>query len=343
MQDIRAIPILFGADAPLVALKSPLTERPYVLAHLCHWASEADASLYFWSAGYRQVQQVTYINGQVQCTAISEQPVDLIFPFLCNHREPSWFILEGLLEPDDAGELPAERVAELTDTFYALCQHGQQRVLLLDDDVLLPIALMPLIPVLENPLPDVEAVMRLVQDVCTQYPHVVGESEVPDLNPLIRACLGLPRLELRLTLTRLALFCHDLASLAAAMLDYKVSKLKGRGLEFIAQPDVPAGGLDLLEAILERDCSLLSPHAARYGLSLPKGILLWGPPGTGKSLSAKHAALKLGVPLIAANWGSLRSPKPGQSEKNLDFLLQQCGINAPVVLFFDDFDKGFAG
>jgi hypothetical protein len=343
MQDMRAIPTLFQADAPLVALKSPLTERPYVLAHLWQWATEADVPLYFWSAGYRQVQQVTYINGQVQCTVVSEQPVDLIFPFLCNHREPSWFILEGLLEPDDAGELSAGRVAELTDTFYALCQHGHQRVLLLDDDVPLPIALLPLVPVLENPLPEAETVMRLAQDVCTQQPHLVRESEVPDLNPLMRACLGLPQLELRLTLTRLALFCHDLASLEAAMLDYKVSKLKGRGLEFIAQPDVPAGGLDLLEAILERDCSLLSPHAARYGLSLPKGILLWGPPGTGKSLSAKHAALKLGVPLIAANWGSLRSAKPGQSEKNLDFLLQQCSINAPVVLFFDDFDKGFAG
>ena len=51
----------------------------------------------------------------------------------------------------------------------------------------------------------------------------------------------------------------------------------------------------------------------------------------------------MGVPLLAANWGSLRSPKPGQSERNLDFLLEQCCINAPVVLFFDDFDKGFAG
>jgi SpoVK/Ycf46/Vps4 family AAA+-type ATPase len=131
--------------------------------------------------------------------------------------------------------------------------------------------------------------------------------------------------------------------LAQSVLAYKVSKLKGRGLEFIAKPDVPAGGLDLLEAILDRDCSLLSPSATQYRLSLPKGILLWGPPGTGKSLSAKYAALKMGVPLIAANWGSLRSPKPGQSEKNLNFLLQQCCINAPVVLFFDDFEKGFAG
>ena len=59
MQDMRAIPTLFQADAPLIALKSPLTERPSVLAHLCHWATEADVPLYFWSVGYRQVQQVT--------------------------------------------------------------------------------------------------------------------------------------------------------------------------------------------------------------------------------------------------------------------------------------------
>ncbi|MDX2241591.1 MAG: ATP-binding protein [Leptolyngbyaceae cyanobacterium bins.302] len=343
MQDIRAIPILFRSDAPLVALKSPLTERPYVLAHVCHWADEANVPLYFWSVGYRQVQQVTHINGQVQCTPVSEQPIDRIFLFLCNHDGPAWFVLEGLLEPDETSELSAERVAELTDTFYQLCQQGHKRVLLLDNDVPFPIALLPLIPVLENPLPDATAVTRLVQNACVQHSHLVEKSGVENLHLLVRSCLGLPRLELRLTLTRLAPFCPDLTALAAAMLNYKVSKLAGHGLEFIAKPDVPAGGLDLLEAILERDCSLLSPQAAQYGLSLPKGILLWGPPGTGKSLSAKHAALKLGVPLIAANWGSLRSPKPGQSEKNLDFLLQQCGINAPVVLFFDDFEKGFAG
>jgi ATP-dependent 26S proteasome regulatory subunit len=72
------------------------------------------------------------------------------------------------------------------------------------------------------------------------------------------------------------------------LLEHKVSKLRGRGLEYIAQPDVPsAGGLDLLEKRLETITCLLQPKAKQYGLKFPTGMLLWGPPGTGKSLSAK--------------------------------------------------------
>jgi hypothetical protein len=101
------------------------------------------------------------------------------------------------------------------------------------------------------------------------------------------------------------------------ILDYKINKLCGRGLEYIAEPDVPtAAGLDLLERRLEAIAALLRPEAQQYGLNLPTGMVLWGPPGTGKSLSAKLAAKKMGLPLLAANWGILlSSPKPDRALK----------------------------
>jgi SpoVK/Ycf46/Vps4 family AAA+-type ATPase len=46
---------------------------------------------------------------------------------------------------------------------------------------------------------------------------------------------------------------------------------------------------------------LLKPEAKNHNLSFPKGMILWGPPGTGKSLSAKLAAKKMGVPMVAAD------------------------------------------
>ena len=332
---LDTLPGLFQAGTRLVAVQSPLTERRSLLEQFLSWG---DTPLYFWSAGFKLLQSIERHKTEVVLKPCGSDRTEDILPFVVNHYSAGWLILEGLLEVDDMGELSAATRAALTDTFYALQQRPNLKLVLVDESVRLPIELMALIPVLENPLPEGEAVDRLVAAFCTQHPSMAGEQHL-----LVRACLGLPFGELRLVLSRLSVSCSSTVELAQSVLAHKVSKLKGHGLEFIAKPDVSAGGLDLLEAILERDCSLLSPQATQYGLSLPKGILLWGPPGTGKSLSAKHAALKMGVPLIAANWGNLRSPKPGQSEKNLNFLLQQCGINAPVVLFFDDFDKGFAG
>ena len=51
----------------------------------------------------------------------------------------------------------------------------------------------------------------------------------------------------------------------------------------------------------------------------------------------------MGVPLLAADWGALRGATAYESEQNLRFLLATAEAMAPCVLYFDDFDKGFAG
>jgi SpoVK/Ycf46/Vps4 family AAA+-type ATPase len=86
---------------------------------------------------------------------------------------------------------------------------------------------------------------------------------------------------------------------------------------------------------------LLQPEAQKYNLRFPTGMLLWGPPGIGKSLSAKLAAKKLGLPLLAANWGVLLgSPNPDLALKEFIALFTSL---APCVLYWDDFAKGFSG
>ncbi|NJM78054.1 MAG: AAA family ATPase [Acaryochloridaceae cyanobacterium RU_4_10] len=71
-------------------------------------------------------------------------------------------------------------------------------------------------------------------------------------------------------------------------------------------------------------------------------MILLGIPGSGKSLAAKQAARRLGVPLICADWGGLISPILGQSEENVRNLLQVAEASSPSILFFDDFDKAFS-
>jgi SpoVK/Ycf46/Vps4 family AAA+-type ATPase len=134
--------------------------------------------------------------------------------------------------------------------------------------------------------------------------------------------------------------------LVEAMVEYKQSKFKGRGVEFMADPDVPqAAGLELLEAALEQAAALLRPEAQAHHLTFPRGILLWGPPGTGKSLSAKLAASKMGVPLVSADWAGFRGATAYESKKNLKEFLDMIDAlgEGGLILYFDDFDKGFSG
>jgi hypothetical protein len=119
----------------------------------------------------------------------------------------------------------------------------------------------------------------------------------------------------------------------------RLQKFAGLGLQYMTKPDVPfAGGLEGLESYLAVVQTLSEPTAIREGLRMPKGIVLWGPPGTGKSLSAKLTAQKLGVPLASVDWGGiLGSEKP---DTTLRRLLSTLEAMAPIVVLFDDFDKG---
>ncbi len=109
-----------------------------------------------------------------------------------------------------------------------------------------------------------------------------------------------------------------------------------RGLDAI-------GGLELLKAwLLERRLAL-SEGARAFGLPSPKGVLLAGVPGCGKSLTARALATAWGIPLLRMDLGALRSKYVGESETNLRTALRVAEAVAPVVLWLDEIEKAIGG
>jgi hypothetical protein len=103
------------------------------------------------------------------------------------------------------------------------------------------------------------------------------------------------------------------------------------------------GGLDLLKPWLIQRKLAFSQRARDYGLPAPKGVLLVGQPGCGKSLTAKCAATAYGVPLLRIDFGALRSKFVGDSEANARKAYRLAEMIAPCVLWADEIDKTFAG
>jgi SpoVK/Ycf46/Vps4 family AAA+-type ATPase len=126
----------------------------------------------------------------------------------------------------------------------------------------------------------------------------------------------------------------------------KARTLKRNGLvevvEAITSLD-DIGGLGQLKEWLQRRGGAFSASAKAYGLPAPKGLLIVGIPGTGKSLTAKATAGAFGLPLLRLDMGRVFGGIVGQSEANLRSVIQTAEAIAPCVLWIDEIEKGFSG
>jgi len=118
-------------------------------------------------------------------------------------------------------------------------------------------------------------------------------------------------------------------------------------IEYIDLRQVPidVGGLKKLKNWLNRKEQIFKnlDEAIENGVDIPKGVLLFGMPGCGKSLTAKYTAKLLGLPLLRLDMGRIMGPYLGQSEENLRKAIQIAESVAPSVLWIDELEKAFAG
>lgn len=100
------------------------------------------------------------------------------------------------------------------------------------------------------------------------------------------------------------------------------------------------GGLDRLKQWLERRNAAFSAQGRAFGIAPPKGVLVTGVPGCGKSLSAKSVAASWQLPLIHLDMGKVFSSLIGSSESRMREAIQVCEAVAPCVLWIDEIEKG---
>jgi AAA+ superfamily predicted ATPase len=126
----------------------------------------------------------------------------------------------------------------------------------------------------------------------------------------------------------------------------KARTLKRNGLVEVIERKPPLdaiGGLGNLKQWLEARKLAFSAEAREFGLPAPKGLLIAGIPGTGKSLTAKATATAFGIPLLRLDMGKVFGGIIGQSEANLRSVIQTAEAIAPCVLWIDEIEKGFSG
>ena len=103
------------------------------------------------------------------------------------------------------------------------------------------------------------------------------------------------------------------------------------------------GGMEILKDWLVKRRNAFSSRARDFGLPLPKGILLIGVPGTGKSLTAKAVGALWQMPLLRLDVGKIFAGLVGSSEENMRTVIKTAEAIAPAILWIDELEKGFSG
>ncbi len=133
----------------------------------------------------------------------------------------------------------------------------------------------------------------------------------------------------------------------SVVMEEKCATLKKTGLLNYYPPGEQGmkqvGGMANLKEWITKRRGAFSEDAKKYGLPAPKGILMVGPPGSGKSLGAKAVSEELTLPLLRCDMGRIFAGLVGASEENTRKVIQTADALAPCVLWLDEIEKGFAG
>jgi ATP-dependent 26S proteasome regulatory subunit len=170
------------------------------------------------------------------------------------------------------------------------------------------------------------------------------ESDPTFMERVVEGALGLTLVEAENVFAKSAVRTHtfDLETI----LEEKKQIIRKSGLlEYYEHREEfsDVGGMEILKDWLVKRRNAFSSRARDFGLPLPKGILLIGVPGTGKSLTAKAVGALWQMPLLRLDVGKIFGGLVGSSEENIRSVIKTSEAIAPAVLWIDELEKGFSG
>lgn len=193
--------------------------------------------------------------------------------------------------------------------------------------------------------PDFEG-MKQILDTFTRIPNVRIDLTELGREKLARSALGLTANQAQrvFSMAIVAKGSLDEQDIDLVTQEKKNIIRESGALEFFAATETieQVGGLDVLKQWLRSRENCFSQQAIDYGLLPPKGLLLVGIPGTGKSLTAKVVSGLWRQPLIRLDMGAVFGSLVGQSEENIRRALRLAETVSPCVLWIDEVEKGIA-
>jgi ATP-dependent 26S proteasome regulatory subunit len=223
-------------------------------------------------------------------------------------------------------------------------------ILLVSPLMEIPTELEKEITVVNYPLPSrddlSELLDRIIADV-KQFKQVVIDLDGPGRERLLQAALGLTLGEAENVFAKIIVKAERLSGddVNEVFAEKQQIIRKSGLLEYYATSESFShiGGLSVLKDWLGKRALAFSDDARAFGLPAPKGILMLGVQGCGKSLCAKAVSTQWQLPLLRFDMGRMFGSLVGSSEENVRRAIAVAESVAPAILWVDEIDKAFAG
>ena len=219
-----------------------------------------------------------------------------------------------------------------------------KNIVIIAPQVNIPQELIEIFTVLDFPLPSKEEIKEEISRLILATGQPLNNQL---LDELVRSAQGLSMERIRRVLTRAIAASGQLETEDVELIleEKRQSIRQTQILDFYPATEQISdiGGLDNLKEWLLRRGGSFSERARAYGLPNPRGLLLVGIQGTGKSLTAKAIAHHWHLPLLRLDVGRLFAGLVGESESRTRQMINLAEALAPCVLWIDEIDKAFAG
>lgn len=337
---------LLRARNPLIWIKT--TEEARVEGYIF----EAAASAKYLARTWDIAQGVAEIDGQL-CEDIGAPDPGATFTAIAdrakNARDRGVWIMRDLPVwlAGPAGAQPLRQLRNLARTLPSVPRDGAQAIVVLSPSGDIPAELANHATVIDWPLPDRAEIAAILDATLGSLTEEVRAAAAPNgtREAAIDAAVGLSGEEAQACYARSLVQLRRIDPATVAKEKRRVIT-REKVLEWF--DPIPGGldavgGLENLKAWLKARSSAYSPAAREYGLPAPKGALLVGVPGCGKSLTAKAIATAWGIPLLRLDLGALKSKFVGESEGNLRKAFRVIEAIGRCVVWLDEIEKALQG
>jgi len=238
-------------------------------------------------------------------------------------------------------------VRKLRDLAHDLRSKTQKHVFILSAVTKIPPELEKDLTIIDWDLPNRPEINVVVENLVRQLPQGCEPGLAKDAEgreQIVDAALGLTLTEAENTLAK-SIVRHKTFHLPTILSEKKHIIRKSGILEYYeAEESLDGiGGLEILKTWLTKRRHAFTSEAREFGLPMPKGILLLGVPGCGKSLTAKAVGAAWQMPLLRLDVGKIFGGLVGASEENIRKALKTAEAVAPAILWLDEMEKGFSG
>ncbi len=239
------------------------------------------------------------------------------------------------------------RVVRLLRDLAVRLRGKAQTLILLAPTLSLPVELEKDVTVVEFALPnrkDIEATVDRIVEAVSDDPKIDSKLKKTERELLIKSAQGLTIEEIENVFARS--FVEKRRFDISVVYEEKKQIVRKSGLLEYYPADNKlgdVGGMELLKEWLERRKQSFTDKAKDFGIPAPKGILLLGVQGCGKSLLAKAVAQHWNLPMLKMDVGRIFGSLVGQSEENMRRAIRIAESVAPCILWADELEKGFSG